>query len=159
MNAEIIAIGSELLLGETIDTNSAYLARQLAGIGIGLFRKTVVGDNEERIALLCTLAYLPEPQTYAATAVEACRNNVRDVFVAIACDNDYPARWFDDSAFNQMVMKAVFSGISLSCVRGLAGRVNSELERMARDYSAERRAAGRDVPADLARLIAGQGDA
>jgi competence/damage-inducible protein CinA-like protein len=50
MNAEIIAIGSELLLGETIDTNSAYLARQLASIGIGLFRKTVVGDNEERIA-------------------------------------------------------------------------------------------------------------
>jgi competence/damage-inducible protein CinA-like protein len=50
MNAEIIAIGSELLLGETIDTNSAYLARQLAGIGVGLFRKSVVGDNEERIA-------------------------------------------------------------------------------------------------------------
>ncbi len=50
MNAEIIAIGSELLLGETIDTNSAYLARHLAGIGIGLFRKTVVGDNQDRIA-------------------------------------------------------------------------------------------------------------
>src|SRR6266545_3622271 len=50
MNAEIIAIGSELLLGETVDTNSAYLARQLAAIGVGLFRKTVVGDNEERIA-------------------------------------------------------------------------------------------------------------
>ncbi len=50
MNAEIIAIGSELLLGETIDTNSAYLARHLAAIGINLFRKTVVGDNEERIA-------------------------------------------------------------------------------------------------------------
>jgi competence/damage-inducible protein CinA-like protein len=50
MNAEIIAIGSELLLGETIDTNSAYLARQLATLGIGLFRKTVVGDNQARIA-------------------------------------------------------------------------------------------------------------
>jgi nicotinamide-nucleotide amidase len=50
MNAELIAIGSELLLGETVDTNSAYLARQLAGIGVGLFRKTVVGDNLERIA-------------------------------------------------------------------------------------------------------------
>lgn len=49
MNAEIIAIGSELLLGETIDTNSAYLARQLTTIGVGLFRKTVVGDNEDRI--------------------------------------------------------------------------------------------------------------
>ncbi len=50
MNAEIVAIGSELLLGETVDTNSAYLARQLAGIGVNLFRKSVVGDNEERIA-------------------------------------------------------------------------------------------------------------
>jgi competence/damage-inducible protein CinA-like protein len=52
MNAEIIAIGSELLLGETIDTNSAYLARQLAGLGIGLFRKAVVGDNEARITAM-----------------------------------------------------------------------------------------------------------
>jgi nicotinamide-nucleotide amidase len=50
MDAEIIAIGSELLLGATIDTNSAYLARQLAASGVGLFRKSVVGDNAERIA-------------------------------------------------------------------------------------------------------------
>lgn len=50
MDAEIIAIGSELLLGATIDTNSAYLARNLAAAGVNLFRKTVVGDNSERIA-------------------------------------------------------------------------------------------------------------
>ncbi len=50
MDAEIIAIGSEILLGSTIDTNSAYLARQLAAAGVNLFRKTVVGDNPERIA-------------------------------------------------------------------------------------------------------------
>jgi nicotinamide-nucleotide amidase len=50
MNAEIIAVGSELLLGATIDTNSAYLARQLAASGVNLFRKSVVGDNAERIA-------------------------------------------------------------------------------------------------------------
>src|SRR5919197_237406 len=52
MNAEIIATGSELVLGETVDTNSAYLARQLAAIGINLFRKTAVGDNEDRIAAI-----------------------------------------------------------------------------------------------------------
>lgn len=52
MNAEIIAIGSELLLGVTIDTNSAYLARQLAAAGVNVFRKTVVGDNVERIAMV-----------------------------------------------------------------------------------------------------------
>jgi competence/damage-inducible protein CinA-like protein len=52
MNAEIIATGSELVLGETVDTNSAYLARQLAALGISLFRKTAVGDNEDRIAAI-----------------------------------------------------------------------------------------------------------
>jgi competence/damage-inducible protein CinA-like protein len=50
MNAEILAIGTELLLGATVDTNSAYMARQLAAAGVGLFRKTVVGDNVQRIA-------------------------------------------------------------------------------------------------------------
>jgi nicotinamide-nucleotide amidase len=56
MNAEIIATGSELVLGETVDTNSSYLARQLAAIGINLFRKTTVGDNEERIAAIISEA-------------------------------------------------------------------------------------------------------
>lgn len=50
MDAEVIAIGSELLLGATIDTNSAYLAGQLAAAGVNVFRKCVVGDNLERIA-------------------------------------------------------------------------------------------------------------
>lgn len=115
------------------------------------------GDSQERVALLAVLPALPTGAIYRETAVEACRSNVRDVFEAIACENDYPARHFSDEAFNQMVMKAVFSGISLGRIRGLSGRVNSELERMARDYSAERRAAGREVPADLARLVTTQG--
>lgn len=50
MDAEIIAIGSELLLGTTVDTNSAYLASQLAMAGVNVFRKSVVGDNTDRIA-------------------------------------------------------------------------------------------------------------
>lgn len=50
MDAEIIAIGSELLLGTTVDTNSAYLAQQLSAHGVNVFRKSVVGDNTQRIA-------------------------------------------------------------------------------------------------------------
>lgn len=50
MNAEIITIGTELLLGHIVDTNSAYLARRLADVGLNLYRTTTVGDNEERIA-------------------------------------------------------------------------------------------------------------
>jgi len=49
-SAEIIAIGTELLLGEVHDSNSQFLARQLREIGVDLFRVTIVGDNMERIA-------------------------------------------------------------------------------------------------------------
>lgn len=49
-SAEIISIGTELLLGEIIDTNAPYLARLLRDIGVDLYRKTTVGDNTKRIA-------------------------------------------------------------------------------------------------------------
>lgn len=49
MKAEIIAIGTEILLGEIIDTNSAYIAQRLPELGIDLYYKSVVGDNMGRI--------------------------------------------------------------------------------------------------------------
>src|SRR5689334_13061508 len=49
MKAEIIAIGTEILLGEIVDTNSAYIARQLPELGIDLFHKSVAGDTRGRI--------------------------------------------------------------------------------------------------------------
>jgi nicotinamide-nucleotide amidase len=48
--AEIIAIGTELLLGEISDTNTQYIARTLRDLGIHLYRTTIVGDNKDRIA-------------------------------------------------------------------------------------------------------------
>jgi len=48
--AELIAIGTELLLGEIQDTNTRYLARTLRDLGIDIYRATIVGDNTERIA-------------------------------------------------------------------------------------------------------------
>jgi competence/damage-inducible protein CinA-like protein len=50
MGAEIITIGTELLLGEIADTNTRRIAQALRGIGLDLFRTTTVGDNVERIA-------------------------------------------------------------------------------------------------------------
>lgn len=49
VNAEIIAIGTEILLGEITDTNSVFIARALRDIGVNLFFMTSVGDNEDRI--------------------------------------------------------------------------------------------------------------
>src|SRR3989304_2299534 len=48
--AEILTIGTELLLGEIVDTNSQYIARRLRDAGIDLFWTSTVGDNEQRIA-------------------------------------------------------------------------------------------------------------
>jgi len=49
-SAQIIAIGTELLLGVTQDTNTAYLAKTLNQYGIDLFKTSIIGDNELRIA-------------------------------------------------------------------------------------------------------------
>lgn len=49
MVAEIISVGTELLLGNIINTNAAYLAEKCAALGISCYYQTVVGDNEERL--------------------------------------------------------------------------------------------------------------
>lgn len=49
MHAEIVVIGTELLLGQIIDTNAAYLAQQLSNIGVDLYYKSTVGDNRGRM--------------------------------------------------------------------------------------------------------------
>ena len=48
-NAEIVSIGSELLLGQIVDTNAPWIARRLTDLGVNLFYKTVVGDNPQRM--------------------------------------------------------------------------------------------------------------
>lgn len=49
MRAEIISIGTELLLGQIVDTNAVYLSQQLAELGISLFYRATVGDNPQRL--------------------------------------------------------------------------------------------------------------
>lgn len=49
MNAEILCIGTELLLGNIVNTNAAYLSEQLARLGISVYHHTVVGDNAQRL--------------------------------------------------------------------------------------------------------------
>ncbi|MCB0198952.1 MAG: CinA family nicotinamide mononucleotide deamidase-related protein [Anaerolineae bacterium] len=50
MNAELITTGTEILLGEIVDTNAAWMARRLKELGVNLYYKTTVGDNLDRIA-------------------------------------------------------------------------------------------------------------
>src|SRR3712207_7342171 len=47
--AEIVTIGTEMLLGDLVDTNSAWLSERLATLGVAIYRHTTVGDNKGRI--------------------------------------------------------------------------------------------------------------
>lgn len=49
MKAEIIAVGTEILLGDIVNSNAQYLAQELAALGIDMYYQQVVGDNEKRI--------------------------------------------------------------------------------------------------------------
>lgn len=49
MKAEIIAVGTELLLGQIVNTNAQFLSQECAGLGIDVYFQTVVGDNESRL--------------------------------------------------------------------------------------------------------------
>ena len=49
MNAEILAVGTEILLGDIVNTNTQFLAKELASIGIEVYRQEVIGDNEDRL--------------------------------------------------------------------------------------------------------------
>jgi len=50
MQVELLSVGTELLLGQIVDTNAAFLAAKLSELGINVYHKTTVGDNAERLA-------------------------------------------------------------------------------------------------------------
>ncbi len=56
MTVEIIAVGTEILLGNIVNTNAAYLAEKCAGLGLSCYHQDVVGDNEERLSETIRLA-------------------------------------------------------------------------------------------------------
>lgn len=57
MKAEILAVGTEILLGDIVNTNAQYLAKRLADLGISVYHQSVVGDNPERLLEAYRLAF------------------------------------------------------------------------------------------------------
>ena len=110
------------------------------------------GDGAERQAILRSLPLLPAPERFLEIGVDACRSHIQPLFEAIACENPYPSRHFPELNFNQMVLKALFTGVALARIMLLDDRVTPELGRMAADFASERRAAGRSVPPDIGQL-------
>ena len=111
------------------------------------------GDSREQEALLRALSILPNQGRFLSTAVEACRANVQTVFEAIACENPYPSCYFPESNFNQLVLKVIFTGVSLQRIVGLSDRVTPALKGMVGDHIKERTVTGRPVHEDVALIM------
>lgn len=132
------------VLAEVLD--DAKLADEVAQ----LYR---YGDDAERRGVLRGLAALPAAtvQTGLELVKDALRAN--DIRLVAAAMGDFSARHLDAHSWRHGVLKCLFVGVPLAAVSELDGRTDDELLRMVGDYAEERRAAGREVPADAVTLL------
>lgn len=110
-------------------------------------------ELNELVALYSALPVLAFPNAWRFQATEGIRNNIADVQSAIMIHNPYPAEYFDEAAWNQMILKAFFTDKDVTQIIGLDERRNARLAQTLTDYAAERRAAGRSLPMNIERLM------
>lgn len=113
----------------------------------------LAAEMNELVALYAALPVLAYPQTWTRRCAEGIRSNIGDVLEAIMCHNPYPAEYLDQAAWNQLVLKAIFTEKPLHLVDGLDERANQELADTLTDFAHERWAAHRDVPPMLWRCV------
>lgn len=114
-----------------------------------LDKTSAAADLSESLALTKALALLPFPELHLERARLALRSNIKTVFNALALNNPYPCRVFDDPTWNQMILKALFIGTPLNEIYGKAERANATLKTMLIDFAREREQAGRSVAGEL----------
>jgi hypothetical protein len=110
-------------------------------------------DVQELVAYYRGLAVFPAGPLLRARAGEGIRSAMRPVFEAVAHRNPYPRTYFDEAAWNQMVLKALFIGSTLAPIQGLDERANPDLAATLVDYAHERWAAGRTISPELWRCV------
>ncbi len=113
----------------------------------------ITADIGELVAFYSGLPLYPDQPHHVLRAAEGVRTNMKAVFQAVAHRNPFPAEQLPEAPWNQMVLKALFIGISLDPIVGLDRRSNPELARMLRDYAHERWSAGRPVSPELWRCV------
>jgi hypothetical protein len=114
----------------------------------------VYGDAAEKRAVLRALPLLPVGDRAVPLLHDAIRTN--DPRLLAAAVGPY-ARRLDAALWRQAVLKCVFTGVPLDAVHALRERADTQLMELLEGYALERRAAGRDVPADAAALLQGLG--
>ena len=118
------------------------------------------GDSAERRGVLRGLGALSDASprldnTLVLTGCELILDALRtnETSLVAAAVGPFAAAHLDQHAWRHAVLKLVFMGVSLAAVTGLQIRADAELARMAADFAAERRAASRPIPEDVALLM------
>lgn len=99
----------------------------------------------ELVALYSSLPVLAYAPSWVKRCAEGIRSNIGQVLEAIICNNPYPSEYLDEAAWNQLVLKAIFTEKPILQIVGLRERMNPPLAKSLSDYAHERWAAGRPV--------------
>nr|WP_255492067.1 EboA domain-containing protein [Chitinophaga sp. Cy-1792] len=102
-------------------------------------------EMNELATLYSALPLLAYPEEWIPRTAEGIRSNIAPVQEAIMVRNPYPARYLPEAAWNQLVMKAIFTDKPLQSIEGLSRRANAPLAAIIVDFAHERQAAGRPV--------------
>ncbi|MEP6628300.1 MAG: EboA domain-containing protein [Ginsengibacter sp.] len=112
------------------------------------------GEMNELVALYSALPFFAYPEEWIFRCSEGVRNNMGVVQEAVMYHNPYPSKYLDESAWNQLIMKAFFGDKDVRLITGLDERANKNLAKIIVDYIDERWAAHRTANPQLWRLIA-----
>jgi hypothetical protein len=112
-------------------------------------------EMSEQVALYSALPVLAYPESWRGRCAEGIRSNIADVLESIMCNNPYPSENLDEPAWNQMVLKAIFTEKPINKIVNLDERANQSLANTLSDYAHERWAAHRTVHPLLWRCVGG----
>jgi hypothetical protein len=113
----------------------------------------LAAEMGELVALYSALPVLPYPEMWVKRCSEGIRSNIGDVLAAIMYSNPYPAKYLDQSAWNQLILKAFFTDKDINKITGVDERANKDLAYIISDYAHERWAAGRELNPLMWRMV------
>lgn len=103
------------------------------------------GEMSELVALYGSLPLLAHAEVWTKRCAEGIRSNIGEVVESVICNNPFPSEVLDELAWNQLVLKAIFTEKPLLQIVGLKERMNERLASSLSDYAHERWAAHRDL--------------
>ena len=136
-------VGRVLLLKKKLELIKRKSACDLVG---ELFRHA---DEYEQIAMIKGLNLLDHRGEMAEMMILAGRTNSVRVFAVVALNNPYPAQFYDDRSFHQLVLKALFMDLNLAEMVGLQERLNRRLSVLCMELVHERLTAHRSPPESI----------